>query len=72
MVDAENSAAKQKFTGFLAQKKLRMTAQRQAIIDTVFGTRQHFTAEQLLDWSRRRDSCSPTGRSGWESSIRFG
>jgi len=40
---------------FLAQKNLRLTAQRQAIIDTAFSTRQHFTAEQLLAWSRRRD-----------------
>ena len=32
-----------------------MTAQRQAIIDTVFSTEEHFTAEQLLDWSRQRD-----------------
>ena len=34
---------------------LRVTSQRQAIIDTVFDTEQHFSAEQLLDWSRRRD-----------------
>ncbi len=32
-----------------------MTAQRMAIIDTVFSTNEHFTAEQLLDWSRKRD-----------------
>jgi Fur family ferric uptake transcriptional regulator len=41
---------------FLGEKNLRVTAQRQAIIDTAFSTRQHFTAEQLLAWSRRRDS----------------
>jgi Fur family ferric uptake transcriptional regulator len=40
---------------FLAQKNLRVTAQRRAIIDTAFGTRRHFTAEELLEWSRRRD-----------------
>ena len=40
---------------FLGEKNLRVTAQRQAIIETAFGTRQHFTAEQLLAWSRRRD-----------------
>lgn len=33
-----------------------MTAQRMAIIDTVFSTTEHFTAEQLLEWSRKRDS----------------
>ena len=40
---------------FLTQKNLRLTAQRQAIIETAFSTRQHFTAEQLLQWARRRD-----------------
>lgn len=41
---------------FLATKNLRITTQRQIIIDTVFGTEEHFTAEQLLDWSRAKDS----------------
>jgi Fur family ferric uptake transcriptional regulator len=49
------SAAKDRFLRFLEEKNLRVTSQRQAIIDTVFGTDKHFTAEQLLDWSRRRD-----------------
>jgi len=49
------SGAKEKFMDFLAQKNLRITAQRQAIVDTVFGTEEHFTAEQLLEWSRLRD-----------------
>jgi Fur family ferric uptake transcriptional regulator len=40
---------------FLARKSLRLTAQRRAIIDTAFSTQQHFTAEQLLAWSRKRD-----------------
>ena len=48
-------AAKLKFLQFLEGKSLRMTAQRQAIIDTVFSTEEHFTAEQLLDWARARD-----------------
>jgi Fur family ferric uptake transcriptional regulator len=48
-------AAKQKFIDFLSKKNLRMTSQRMAIIDTAFNTDQHFTAEQLLDWSRKRD-----------------
>jgi Fur family ferric uptake transcriptional regulator len=52
---AAKSAAKEKFMTFLARKNLRITSQRQAIIDTVFGTAEHFTAEQLLEWSRRRD-----------------
>jgi len=48
-------AAKEKFVAFLATKTRRMTAQRQAIIDAVFSTEEHFTADQLLDWSRARD-----------------
>jgi Fur family ferric uptake transcriptional regulator len=55
MADAEKKCAKQRFVEFLAQRSLRLTAPRRAIIETVFSTRQHFTAEQLLEWSRRRD-----------------
>ena len=32
-----------------------MTSQRQAIIESVFSTEEHFTADQLLEWSRARD-----------------
>src|SRR3989454_5147522 len=55
MAATENPAAKQKFMEFLDRKTLRLTSQRQAIIDSVFSTEEHFTAEQLLEWSRRRD-----------------
>ena len=47
---------KQRFVEFLARKHLRLTSQRRAIIDSAFSTRRHFTAEELLRWSRRRDS----------------
>ena len=40
---------------FLGGKNLRITSQRQAIIETVFNTEEHFTAEQLLEWSRKKD-----------------
>lgn len=40
---------------FLEQKSLRVTSQRQAIIESVFSTDKHFTAEELLEWSRKRD-----------------
>jgi Fur family transcriptional regulator, ferric uptake regulator len=52
---ADKNAAKERFLNFLAHKNLRVTSQRQAIVDTVFNTDEHFTAEQLLEWSRRRD-----------------
>src|SRR6266480_387024 len=55
MAATEKPAAKQKFMEFLDQKNLRLTSQRQAIIDSVFSTEEHFTADQLLDWARRRD-----------------
>src|SRR2546427_708289 len=55
MAATEKQAARQRFMEFLEQKNLRLTSQRQAIIDSVFSTEQHFTAEQLLEWSRRRD-----------------
>ena len=46
---------KQRFMDFLAGKKLRLTAQRRVIVETAFSTSQHFSAEQLLTWSRDRD-----------------
>jgi Fur family ferric uptake transcriptional regulator len=55
MSAAGKNNAKEKFMRFLARKRLRVTAQRQAIVDSAFGTDQHFTADQLLAWSRRRD-----------------
>ena len=54
--DPDRAAAKEKFLHFLEQKSLRITQQRRAIVDTVFGTDQHFTAEQLLEWAREKDS----------------
>jgi Fur family ferric uptake transcriptional regulator len=51
----ERCMAKKKFVEFLQHKKLRVTAQRRAIIECAFDTEEHFTAEQLLQWSRRRD-----------------
>jgi len=56
MPDPDRAAAKEKFLQFLDQKNLRITSQRRAIVDTVFSTDQHFTAEQLLEWAREKDS----------------
>src|SRR3954469_19835052 len=50
-----NEAAKKKFVAFLESKSLRITSQRHAIIDTVFSTDKHFTAEELLSWAREKD-----------------
>ena len=51
----DKSSAKGKFLDFLIQKNMRITSQREVIIDTVFSTDKHFTAEQLLEWSRAKD-----------------
>ena len=55
MPAAEKQCAKLKFKSFLAENQLRITSQREAIIETVFSTNQHFTAEQLLEWAQARD-----------------
>jgi Fur family ferric uptake transcriptional regulator len=55
MADAGDNCARRRFIEFLAHKNLRLTAQRRAIIESAFSTRRHFTADQLLAWSRRRD-----------------
>ena len=55
MQSAGKSEAKERFLRFLGAKGLRVTAQRRAIVDTVFATEEHFTAEQLLGWARARD-----------------
>ena len=52
---ADKRCAKEEFMNFLARKNLRITTQRQIIVDTVFSTEEHFTAEQLLEWSRSKD-----------------
>lgn len=56
MAGGSKKCAKQRFIDFLSTKQLRMTSQRQAIIESVFSTTEHFTAEQLLEWSRARDA----------------
>lgn len=49
------SAARDKFRHFLAKKGLRVTNQRLAIFDAAFAQKDHFTAEQLLDYARAID-----------------
>ncbi|MFZ4682065.1 MAG: Fur family transcriptional regulator, partial [Terrimicrobiaceae bacterium] len=38
---------------FLAAKGLRRTVQREAIIEAAFGTKEHFSAEELLAMAKR-------------------
>jgi len=55
MAEAEHKQARERFLEFLARKHLRLTGPRRAIIATVFSTKEHFTADELLQWARRRD-----------------
>ncbi len=55
MRNAGHRGAKERFLNFLARKKLRLTAQRRAILESAFSTRRHFTADELLVWAHRRD-----------------
>lgn len=56
MAEAARTCAKERFRQFLSRKNLRLTSQREAIIQSVFSTQEHFTAEELLKWSRRIDN----------------
>jgi Fe2+ or Zn2+ uptake regulation protein len=48
-------AAREKFRAYLTQRGLRVTEQRLAILDAALGRKEHFTAEQLLDYARAVD-----------------
>lgn len=49
------SAAREKFKSFLTEKGLRVTNQRLAIFGAAISQKEHFTAEQLLDYARALD-----------------
>jgi len=55
MADVDKRCARQRFLEFLGRRRLRLTGPRRAIIEAVFGTERHFTADELLNWARRRD-----------------
>lgn len=46
---------KEKFNAFIQTKGQRRTRQREVIVDAAFGTREHFTAEELWEMSRKLD-----------------
>ncbi len=50
-----NDASREKYRQYLTQKGLRVTNQRLAIYDAAFEQKEHFTAEQLLDYARAID-----------------
>lgn len=53
MVAKMDEAVRQRIYDFLAEKGMRRTVQRDAIIQAAFGTTEHYTAEQLLEMSRK-------------------
>ena len=55
MADVDKTGARQRFLDFLTRRRLRLTGPRRAIIESVFSTEKHFTAEELLKWARCRD-----------------
>ncbi|MEX2382131.1 MAG: transcriptional repressor [Opitutales bacterium] len=46
----------ERFKAFLSNRGLRITNQRIAILEAAFRSRDHFTAEELLDHAREIDS----------------
>ena len=56
MTDNPKSRCPKEFFDYVVRRGLRQTPQRRAIVELVFSTRQHFTAEQLYDWARARDA----------------
>ena len=51
----EQNKSRATFKEFLSRKNLRVTSQRMAIFDAAFNQADHFTAEDLLDISRKID-----------------
>lgn len=50
-----DSATRDRIYEFLEKEGLRKTAPRDAIIEAVFNTKEHFTADRLLEMARARD-----------------
>ncbi|MFY8268980.1 MAG: Fur family transcriptional regulator [Terrimicrobiaceae bacterium] len=56
MATASRESVREILHGFLAGKGLRKTSQRDAIIEAAFGTKEHYTAEDLLSMARSIDA----------------
>ncbi len=49
-------AIREKLNAFIQSKGLRQTAQRDAIVDLIFASDEHFTADELFDRFRKQGS----------------
>ena len=48
--------AEKLFTDFLEEKDLKLTSQRRTILRQAMAAKGHFSADQLLDYSKKEDS----------------
>lgn len=46
---------KERFNAFIMTKGLRRTRQREVIVEAAFGTKEHYTAEELWEMARKLD-----------------
>ncbi|MDZ4815563.1 MAG: Fur family transcriptional regulator [Verrucomicrobiota bacterium] len=51
-----NEESYQRLIAFIESKGLRMTAQREAILQAAFSTTNHYTADELLEMAKAKDS----------------
>ncbi len=56
MEEPSRESVKEILHGFLAERGLRRTSQRDAIIEAAFATKEHFNAEELLRMAREIDA----------------
>ena len=52
---APKVSAQERALESMRSQGLRLTSQRRAVVETAFGTKEHFTADSLLARSKRRD-----------------
>ena len=50
-----DASIQERLDEFIRRKGLRRTGQRDTIVKAAFSKDEHFTAEQLLEWSRKKD-----------------
>mgnify|MGYP000296262499 CR=1 FL=1 len=55
MTDKDRESIKDKILAYMESNGLRITNQRRAIVQAAFSTNDHYTAEQLLESSRKID-----------------
>lgn len=53
--DAVLKEIKERFNAFIMTKGLRRTRQREVIVEAAFGTKDHYTAEELWEMARKLD-----------------